>query len=1049
MLNLIKFTNFIKDLKEVDTRKAVKLPKIALIGSPSCGKSTLIEAIVGFSFIPKSRPLRSYKYLEITLQYYHELEIIDHFGNKLISIDDLKAKFKDIYDSLDINTKDYLKLTIKSPHVPNITLYELSGLSPLTDHAAIQPLKMDLIENEIIKKKATKSVLKDESVLILCLLDSSEDVSKSIALDLSREYDPKSERTLGILTKNDLNTAENTIKINKLVNGIEHPLKHGYIEVSPLSILQEIERYNEGEDKNLVEVNDKINNELKKKRITSWNMENLIHRITKVIYHSMRSLFTSIYRELGIRIHNFEEELYQLGDDLQISSQDKDKALEKVWELINSFSFKIREEISGHYIKNTAKKRTTMLCIGATMRQLFHNTYAELSKVNDFSSDLFPENEIIKIIKRSDNATLDGFISLYAFKYVIQEKLSELKPISLEVLQKATIIINEDMSKVIIEVFGNFPNLVEFLENSMKEFLEKLITKTKKIMIKLLEANTDYIFSGDPNFLKISIVTSRPHATRAKTPNQDFKSIIDDIALDESIIASQIRENAICYYKSVINLLADLIPRTIGKFFLSPIQTNLQTFLLDKINNEIKKSPQLLDIDKFAAANRQHLTKVIEHIRKLRTSMLRDINVSTFLRQDGFIDNIFTRVTKLKDDFLLAKMKQQYEIATRNLESDGVITQISKPQSVMQRFKNWINGTNKKSNMTRKNKSNKSSTSERNNNYRIGTRARSQSKEKNISGTEERANIIMISDFVVIDDFFSKDKEKLFTKTDWLRIIDKGDFTDYPMERVNISIQNGIPQELRPSIWLLLAKVKEMKKKYPRFLYEKMQRIPNKWDDLIDKDVDRMNGFTYFVKEECRGKEKLNRILRAYANFDPELGYTQGMHAIAATILMTMCQHDIGLEHQNSLAYVRNAEKNTFWLFIYIMNGKNWRYLFIDHTPKLVEYLDILETKIKKDLPEIHQLMENNGFLTYALFSHYFLTLFTYDCPFEFTKRFFDVFLIRDEIILFDVIMKFLESSKKDILNMNAVNSFRFIKYEMMGKGFERYSRELNNILII
>ena len=80
---------------------------------------------------------------------------------------------------------------------------------------------------------------------------------------------------------------------------------------------------------------------------------------------------------------------------------------------------------------------------------------------------------------------------------------------------------------------------------------------------------------------------------------------------------------------------------------------------------------------------------------------------------------------------------------------------------------------------------------------------------------------------------------------------------------------------MRGSAWTVLAKTKKLRSEHPKFLYERLTKIPNNWDKLIAKDVPRTYvKEPFFKKEEYQAKERLTRILRAYANYDPELGYT-------------------------------------------------------------------------------------------------------------------------------------------------------------------------------
>lgn len=51
--NLRKLINVIDELRDVGLQKYIKLPRIAVVGSQSSGKSSLLEAIVGIDFLPR------------------------------------------------------------------------------------------------------------------------------------------------------------------------------------------------------------------------------------------------------------------------------------------------------------------------------------------------------------------------------------------------------------------------------------------------------------------------------------------------------------------------------------------------------------------------------------------------------------------------------------------------------------------------------------------------------------------------------------------------------------------------------------------------------------------------------------------------------------------------------------------------------------------------------------------------------------------------------------------------------------------------------------
>jgi len=58
------------------------------------------------------------------------------------------------------------------------------------------------------------------------------------------------------------------------------------------------------------------------------------------------------------------------------------------------------------------------------------------------------------------------------------------------------------------------------------------------------------------------------------------------------------------------------------------------------------------------------------------------------------------------------------------------------------------------------------------------------------------------------------------------------------------------------------------------------------------------------------------------------------------------------------------------------------------------------------------------------------------------------VFLLGDERVIYDTIVKLVDSSKKELLAMGDVTRiFKYLKYEMMGKCFEKYKQELDKVL--
>ena len=83
---------------------------------------------------------------------------------------------------------------------------------------------------------------------------------------------------------------------------------------------------------------------------------------------------------------------------------------------------------------------------------------------------------------------------------------------------------------------------------------------------------------------------------------------------------------------------------------------------------------------------------------------------------------------------------------------------------------------------------------------------------------------------------------------------------------------------------------------------------------------------TWKTKE---AEDKLFNILLAYANYDTQVGYVQGLNYIAAMLLM----------------HIQDEEK-VFWCLVFILNRNHWRSIYMEEMPKLMEIIDILDDKL-------------------------------------------------------------------------------------------------------
>ncbi|KAL6560302.1 hypothetical protein OROGR_003861 [Orobanche gracilis] len=171
----------------------------------SSGKSSVLESIVGKDFLPRGSGIVTRRPLVLQLHRIEEGIEYAEFGHlPRKKFTDFAAARKEIADETDRETGRSkqissvpIYLSIYSPNVVNLTLIDLPGLTKVAVEGQSEGIVMD-IENMV------RSYIEKPNCIILAVSPANQDLATSDAIKISREVDPKGERTFGVLTKIDL-----------------------------------------------------------------------------------------------------------------------------------------------------------------------------------------------------------------------------------------------------------------------------------------------------------------------------------------------------------------------------------------------------------------------------------------------------------------------------------------------------------------------------------------------------------------------------------------------------------------------------------------------------------------------------------------------------------------------------------------------------------------------------------------------------------------------------------------------------------------------------
>jgi hypothetical protein len=134
----------------------------------------------------------------------------------------------------------------------------------------------------------------------------------------------------------------------------------------------------------------------------------------------------------------------------------------------------------------------------------------------------------------------------------------------------------------------------------------------------------------------------------------------------------------------------------------------------------------------------------------------------------------------------------------------------------------------------------------------------------------------------------------------------------------------------------------------------------------ICKDLERTVIDCDQFKVDPTSKENpLYNVLNAYAMYDREISYCQGMNFIVALLLKHL-----------------KSEEDSFFCLVHVMENHKWKYCFDMQTTKLIQLLDFLEQLLQTAWPAIYEhLMNEIEISLVPAFSSIIQTIFIYDSP--------------------------------------------------------------------
>lgn len=514
----------------------LELPQVAVVGSQSSGKSSVLEALVGRDFLPRGSDICTRRPLLLQLvrtdEEAGEYGEFGHLtGRNFFDFSQIRAEIQAETEREAGGTKrisnKQIYLKIFSHRVLDMTLVDLPGMTkvPVGD----QPLD---IETQI--RKMILSYIRQPRCIILAITPANSDLANSDALQIAGIADPDGNRTIGVITKLDI-MDRGTDACNLLL-GKTIPLRLGYVGV--VNRCQEDIELNRG-------IQDALASE-------------------EAFFHS-HPVYNGVADRCGIpqlakKLNQiFVQHIFKMLPDLKSSIRSKLVFAAKEHScygrmprkpdhgsLVLNILLKYSKAFVSLVDGRNEEKLTSEVYGGARIHYIFQSIFvSRLEEVDAF--ERLSDEDICTAIHNATGPRSALFVPEVPFQVLIRRQIARLLDPS---LQCARLVYNElvKMShSCLVHELQRFPLLMTHINEIVGNFLLEGLEPSQTMIRHIVEMEVDYINTSHPNFIggnkAVEVASHQVRSNRLASPTSRQRDGADSDAV--AVSGSNRRSNTI------------------------------------------------------------------------------------------------------------------------------------------------------------------------------------------------------------------------------------------------------------------------------------------------------------------------------------------------------------------------------------------------------------------------------------------------------------------------------------------------------------------------
>ncbi|CRG96619.1 GTPase activator, putative [Plasmodium gallinaceum] len=224
-------------------------------------------------------------------------------------------------------------------------------------------------------------------------------------------------------------------------------------------------------------------------------------------------------------------------------------------------------------------------------------------------------------------------------------------------------------------------------------------------------------------------------------------------------------------------------------------------------------------------------------------------------------------------------------------------------------------------------------------------------------------------------------------------------------------VKRGIPQKYRWKIWFQITNAKCLISKFQKKYYY-LSKKKSYYTNLILIDISRT--FPELLIFDKYAQQQLYRILNAYSNYEPTVGYCQGMNFLVGLLLI--------VSNFNEL--------ETFCVLVSLMNNYHLNEFYKEKFPLLNKYIYVFEKILQNEIPDLVEHFNREEVFPPVYLHQWMLTLFIASLP------------IKSVIVIWD----FLFSTSIKMIIIISIALLKILKSYLMKHKFEKILKLLKSL---